>query len=166
MDPTSNLRPSTEWTTERMDDLRRLWSEGVSASGIERAFGCVFSRSAVLGKVHRLGLEKRRQAYSQPRERKPHAPVVKVGHGFDFRLARTEKAAKQRKSSGPVPPTPILEIAPLPECRPCSLLELTADRCHFPIGDPGQPDFHFCGAQPETGPYCGFHHEVTHRSAA
>lgn len=46
------------WTDERVDTLKRLWTEGLSASQIAKQLGGV-SRNAVIGKVHRLGLEGR-----------------------------------------------------------------------------------------------------------
>ena len=48
----------TGWTDERVEALRRLWGEGLSASQIAKQLGDV-SRNAVIGKVHRLGLEGR-----------------------------------------------------------------------------------------------------------
>lgn len=42
--------------------------------------------------------------------------------------------------------------------RACSLLELTEDTCRWPVGDPGEPGFFFCGQSPLKGaPYCGPH---------
>ena len=49
------------WTDERIARLARLWSEGISAAGIARALGDGISRSAVLGKLQRLGLLKSRR---------------------------------------------------------------------------------------------------------
>ena len=46
------------WTEERIEALRRLWDEGLSASRIAGQLGIV-SRNAVIGKVHRLGLSSR-----------------------------------------------------------------------------------------------------------
>ena len=46
------------WTDERVDLLKQLWSEGLSASQIADRLGGV-SRNAVIGKVHRLKLESR-----------------------------------------------------------------------------------------------------------
>jgi GcrA cell cycle regulator len=47
------------WNDERIDLLKKLWAEGLSASGIASRLGDV-SRNAVIGKVHRLGLPGRR----------------------------------------------------------------------------------------------------------
>ncbi len=43
------------WTDERVERLKKLWSEGLSASQIAAQLGGV-SRNAVIGKVHRLNL--------------------------------------------------------------------------------------------------------------
>lgn len=53
------------WTDERIETLKRLWSEGHSASQIAGELGGV-SRNAVIGKVHRLKLESRIKAPSGP----------------------------------------------------------------------------------------------------
>lgn len=154
------------WTDTSTADLTRMWGSGKSASEIANVLGFC-TRSAVLGKVHRLGLEKRRDAYPQIR------PRTKTEGDDDRRLTqimrRREKARRQReryalarmlepeKTAPPPAPVPL-------ECRPCSLLELTQDTCRFPIGDPGEPDFHFCGAMPRSGdPYCIAHCRIAYR---
>jgi hypothetical protein len=36
-----------------------------------------------------------------------------------------------------------------------AIWQLTNRTCRWPCGDPGEPDFYFCGAAPEPGfPYC------------
>jgi len=46
------------WTEPRLDHLRELWAEGLTASQIAERLGGV-SRNAVIGKAHRLGLQTR-----------------------------------------------------------------------------------------------------------
>ncbi|MBY6091240.1 GcrA family cell cycle regulator [Pseudooceanicola sp. 502str34] len=46
------------WTDERVELLKKMWSEGQSASQIAKELGGV-TRNAVIGKVHRLGLSNR-----------------------------------------------------------------------------------------------------------
>ncbi len=53
------------WTDERVELLRKLWSEGLSASQIAAQLGGV-SRNAVIGKVHRLKLSGRGRATATP----------------------------------------------------------------------------------------------------
>ncbi len=54
------------WTDERVELLKKLWSEGLSASQIAGRLGSGVTRNAVIGKVHRLNLSGRAQ---QPRLR-------------------------------------------------------------------------------------------------
>lgn len=49
------------WTDERVEKLKKLWAEGLSASQIAAQLGGV-SRNAVIGKVHRLSLPGRAKA--------------------------------------------------------------------------------------------------------
>ena len=46
------------WTEDRVEMLKQLWTDGLSASQIARKMGGV-TRNAVIGKVHRLGLSGR-----------------------------------------------------------------------------------------------------------
>ena len=60
------------WTDERVEQLKRLWNQGLSASQIAAELGQGVTRNAVIGKVHRLGLSGRAKApaSSAPRVRK------------------------------------------------------------------------------------------------
>src|SRR5215208_282133 len=69
-------RPELQtWTDDRVELLKRLWSEGLSASQIAGELGGI-TRNAVIGKVHRLGLSGRAKAPSSavPRQRKARPP--------------------------------------------------------------------------------------------
>ena len=74
------------WTDERVENLKKLWQDGLSASQIAKQLGGV-TRNAVIGKVHRLGLSGRatpskpaRPAFKAPRPQRavaqPAAPPV------------------------------------------------------------------------------------------
>src|ERR1700761_6355594 len=63
------------WTDERVELLKKLWLDGLSASQIAKQLGGV-TRNAVIGKVHRLGLSGRATP-SQPQRptfKAPRAP--------------------------------------------------------------------------------------------
>ncbi len=47
-----------EWTAERVELLKELWGEGLSARQIAESLGQI-TRNAVIGKAHRLGLSTR-----------------------------------------------------------------------------------------------------------
>jgi GcrA cell cycle regulator len=67
------------WTEERVELLKKLWLEGLSASQIAGVLGEGVTRNAVIGKVHRLKLSGRaKPASSAPRARTaPRAPGVR-----------------------------------------------------------------------------------------
>ena len=54
------------WTDERVETLKKMWSEGQSASQIAKELGGV-TRNAVIGKVHRLGRRARAKGYHSGR---------------------------------------------------------------------------------------------------
>src|ERR1041385_2830886 len=69
------------WTDERVELLKKLWTDGLSASQIAAELGGI-TRNAVIGKVHRLGLSGRAKSPSSaaPRPRKPrtHSHMLRV----------------------------------------------------------------------------------------
>ena len=67
------------WTDERVDLLKKLWIEGLSASQIATQLGNA-TRNAVIGKVHRLGLSGRRKIKKLQRNvlAKSHARQVRL----------------------------------------------------------------------------------------
>jgi len=143
------------WSDERVELLKKLWSEGLSASQIAAELGGI-TRNAVIGKVHRLGLSGRAKSPSSaaPRPRKPRAPTHML------RVARP--ATRGNTALAPmyeldIEPEPELVENIIPLGQRCSILELSEDKCHWPIGDPGTPDFFFCGGKTIEGlPYCAY----------
>src|SRR5882757_3703436 len=69
-------RKSDAWPDDKVELLKKLWGDGLSASQIAGELGGV-TRNGVIGKVHRLGLSGRAKAPSSsvPRPRKPRAPT-------------------------------------------------------------------------------------------
>jgi GcrA cell cycle regulator len=146
------------WTDERVETLKRLWLDGLSASQIAKQLGGV-TRNAVIGKVHRLGLSGR----ATPS--KPARPVFKAP-----RPARQAAAAPSapRRIAEPVaaaplaaPPVRYIEEAP----GSATVLTLGAHMCKWPIGDPSLETFTFCGRRATDGPYCGDHARVAYQPA-
>ena len=68
------------WTDERVELLKKLWADGLSASQVAGELGGI-TRNAVIGKVHRLGLSGRAKSPSScaPRARKPRSHMLRVG---------------------------------------------------------------------------------------
>lgn len=153
------------WTDERVDLLRKLWTDGLSASQIAGELGGV-TRNAVIGKVHRLGLSGRAKGNNQsgPRTRKPAAG--KSG-GYTKTTKANNGTGKQSGAQAAAPrPIPVVDI-PKPEPMMLDLMQLTDSTCKFPIGDPQEENFGFCGAKPkENCPYCEYHSRLAYQPAS
>ena len=63
------------WTDERVELLKKLWADGLSASQIAAELGGI-TRNAVIGKVHRLGLSGRAKSPSSTAPRPRKAPFL------------------------------------------------------------------------------------------
>src|SRR5262245_19346166 len=162
--PTVSIRhPASPWTDERIAHLRQRWSQGASARSIARELAAGISRSAVLAKVHRLGIGRL-------------SPFGGVSGG---RLTRKRKTARAPSAGGgghlwwpPLrprsPPRWVVEAEPyvddrsvdadIPLAQRCARLELLGARCRWPVGDPASADFFYCGGEALAGkPYCAAH---------
>ncbi|HET9639285.1 MAG TPA: GcrA family cell cycle regulator [Allosphingosinicella sp.] len=192
------------WTDERIDRLKELWSQGMTASHIADELGGV-SRNAVIGKAHRLGLQSRPSPVkpneapgeTAPSPFEPEAEAEADSTEAEPEASRTEAEAEPAAAPDPVPAPPQPQIrsigpggfvrqapgeqqSPIPPAPPrrlvpakpspeiadkTSLLDLNEKICKWPIGHPGEPDFHFCGAQANPGfPYCVEHCGVAYQA--
>jgi len=147
------------WTDERVELLKKLWQDGLSASQIAKQLGGV-TRNAVIGKVHRLGLSGR----AAPS--KPARPV--------FKAPRPARQAAAPAAPRRIAPPPLAAAAPPPqppvryvEEAPgaATVLTLGAHMCKWPIGDPSSDDFTFCGRRASESPYCVEHARVAYQPA-
>ena len=127
------------WTDERVEQLKSLWTEGLSASQIARTLGGV-TRNAVIGKVHRLGLAGRAAPSRIERPRLPSAPRLNI------------------RAHAPEPPVVEEDPIVLADGNFATVLTINNAMCRWPIGDPSENEFHFCGRSPKSGsPYCEAH---------
>jgi GcrA cell cycle regulator len=141
------------WTDERLELLKSCFAAGLSCRNIAAEIGV--SRNAVIGKLSRLNLT---------RETGRDAP----------RPARRNAAKGQRPKAVPRLQYRMLKALygdalpaaeePIHNGHRCSLLELSEERCRWPISTPGAPDFCFCGNTPLEGlPYCAGHTRLAYR---
>ncbi|WP_170604770.1 GcrA family cell cycle regulator [Ruegeria arenilitoris] len=173
------------WTDERVEQLKKMWGEGQSASQIAKELGGV-TRNAVIGKVHRLGLSNRATGASPAKsetkekpapapkaEAKPKpAPKTEPARPSPSPAAEAKPAVPARRqiipAGQPLPPQPSAnEISPEAlakvnevekKAKKLLLMELTEKTCKWPVGDPATEDFWFCGLPVEAGkPYCEAH---------
>lgn len=161
------------WTDERVTVLKKLWAEGHSASQIAKQLGGV-TRNAVIGKVHRLGLSGRatpsrpvkrppRLARPKPRFTTEAMPAAAVGQA----PARPQQPAAQPGPAERVAATLPAPLTPLPtdDGSLATILTLRDSMCKWPIGDPADPQFAFCGRKADCGPYCAEHAAVAFQPA-
>ncbi len=81
--------------------------------------------------------------------------IVSVGPGGFLRQGPGDQQA-------PIPPAPPRRLVPAKPSAEIAgkttLLDLSDKVCRWPMGHPGEPDFHFCGEQVNPGfPYCVDH---------
>lgn len=81
--------------------------------------------------------------------------IVSVGPGGFLR----QGPGDQQPPIPPAPPRRLVPAKPSPEIADkTSLLDLSDKVCRWPMGHPGEPDFHFCGEAVNPGfPYCVEH---------
>lgn len=124
------------WTDERIEELKALWAEGLTTGEIGKRLGV--SKNAVVGKAHRLGLKGRPSPIKRPGAATP--------------TAAAPKPARPKPAEAKQPPAKIR-----------SVVDLSAHTCRWPIGDPKEATFHFCGAPCIPGkPYCAEHAAIAY----
>ena len=147
------------WNDERVEMLKKLWAEGLSASQIAGRLGGV-TRNAVIGKVHRLGLSGRattsRMKNPRPRLRTAAAQAKRPGKSRFGSIGNPALRALYHPEAEAY--TPPVEELVIPMAERKTIQTLGDCNCRWPIGDPQLVDFHFCGKDKVTGlPYCEFH---------
>ena len=161
---------ATGWTSDRVEVLGRLWSEGQSASQIAAVLGGGVTRNAVIGKVHRLGLSGRGKTGTAPATPRPAKPTRSPSHPMTMDGARANGSAEivveAKSEPAPVAAWRKSDVA-IPETRLVTILELRDSMCKWPIGDPSRADFGFCGQRSSGGlPYCTAHCQLAYQPAA
>jgi GcrA cell cycle regulator len=157
------------WTDDRVDLLKKLWGDGLSASQIAGELGGV-TRNAVIGKVHRLGLSGRAKApqAQTPRQKKPTTrpatstarPVSGISVGNLAMKAEAVPAARPQPAAQPS----VYSLSEEPLIANANVLQLNEQTCKWPVGDPSAEDFHFCARRSDVGiPYCGYHARIAYQ---
>jgi GcrA cell cycle regulator len=145
--------PGKQWCNDRITQLKKLLIEGASYGYIANVLHT--TRSAIAGKVNRLGLavtrpkadtlENPEQLRIKPRRpsyavRKPHVDVPPMHPEKLMHIRDVDVPLEQRKT----------------------LFELAESECRWPLGDPQSPDFRYCGGLKVVGPhpYCAPHMRI------
>lgn len=143
-----------DWTEERVKRLKVLWAQGLSGSQIARELnkldGGKLSRNAVIAKRDRLKLPKREAPHAKLKREMP---------------VRGPRVAKPKPAPVEPPRASVCDLAPLvlDNGKPAGVFDLTDSMCKFPIGDPSEADFAFCGRESSHGPYCKDHARLAYQ---
>ena len=175
------------WNDERVELLKKLWADGMTASQISAALGGV-TRNAVIGKIHRLGLSGRTKTTADGAPAGSAAPEAEaetlppiIETVAEVAVAAPEPVAppaaprilQAEPEIAPVRPAPVIRPAMpksevvVPFVERTTIMTLTANACRWPIGDPGSEGFHFCGKRSQPGiPYCTEHARIAYQPSA
>lgn len=147
------MRANQTWTDERVELLKGYFAAGLSCRQIAGEIGV--SRNAVIGKLSRLNLT-RDDGHKPRRSTRPDAAKGR---------AKTEPRRQYHLLKAVYgEPQPAAADEPIHSTHCCSLLELSEQRCRWPISNPGAEDFRFCGNTPFQGlPYCAGHTRLAYR---
>jgi GcrA cell cycle regulator len=138
------IEAEEKWSPARVDLLKSLHSSGLSASLIAQQLEAGFTRNAVLGKLHRMGIGR-----LPPVER----------YEDDIPLRKSRKQAER-----PAPSLPPIIIREPDASQQRGLMTLEGG-CKWPIGDPKAEDFVFCGHErrDDKSSYCEYHCRMAYR---
>ena len=144
------------WTPERVELLTLGWAAGKSAGKLAEELGHI-TRSAVIGKIHRLGLPGRETkiGYVNVGNRTPRIRQAKKIH---LRVSKKNGSKPILVDEVFLDYLPSSDDTVIPIERRKTILQLSKNTCRWPIGDPKDADFFYCGAEPLAGhPYCTTH---------
>jgi GcrA cell cycle regulator len=145
--------PDNTWTIERVELLKSHFAAGLSCREIACEIGV--SRNAVIGKLSRLSLT---------REKKPEIRRASAKSGRSRSVPRLQYRIL-RKLFNEAPPAENDQA--IHSEQHCSLLELSEEKCRWPINSPGEDDFCFCGNRPLDGlPYCAGHSRLAYQAGS
>lgn len=160
------------WTEETVEELKKMWDKGMTTGQIAKALNV--TKNSIIGKVHRLCLTARPSPIkksSTPKkveaeEKKTTAKTKKSCKSSDTKEKVADKKADKvvkEKVSAPKEvkvedtATKIIEETNIP------LVKLDNHTCRWPLGDPRDDDFCFCGKRIKTGQtYCEEHAAIAY----
>ncbi|UFZ05486.1 hypothetical protein LQG66_03980 [Bradyrhizobium ontarionense] len=154
----ARARSEVGWTDHRTRIAFALYNSGDSAAKVACLIGGV-SRNAVIGKLHRdAGALPDRQPPARSSTRFASRTTAETVIRPAPRLRAPERAKIKADVPRPIVPDQIVDQTTPSEHRK-TLMQLTDTCCKWPVGNPGEPGFFFCGTpKPDDGlPYCPAH---------
>ena len=133
------------WNQQKVEYLKKLWSDGVATSRIGEQLG--FTKNAVIGKAFRLGLERRQNS------RKKNLQSTSLTSTTLYREASSSSTSASNKKE------PVRRREKF-SFKKSIVGTGSFKSCQWPIGDPLEDGFHYCGRQNiPTKPYCIDHYK-------
>tara|TARA_B100001123_G_C15029735_1_gene914904 strand:+ start:291 stop:761 length:471 start_codon:yes stop_codon:yes gene_type:complete len=130
------------WNDDNISRLKELWDQGLPTAQIGKLLG--FTKNAVVGKAHRIGLERRpspiRRTAVKPDRKKARSPTMpKLNFEKNEDTINENLSTNQNSDS-------IIKY---------SFLTKQVRGCEWPIGHPDEQNFHFCNKERfDDKPYC------------
>ncbi len=132
------------WNQQKVDDLKKLWNEGVATSQIGQQLG--FTKNAVIGKAFRLGLERRQNSRKKSNQSSPLSSTTLYRETVNTTSVSIKKEPVRRREKF--------------NFKKSIVGTGNFKSCQWPIGDPLKDGFHYCGCQNiPTKPYCIDHYK-------
>lgn len=146
MIPPGEIEPrglSNPWTVDLVERAKLLWGLKWSAKDIAADLGNGLTRNAVIGKLCRLGLQRREvKDHTTPRK-PPRKPVARIDHIMN----RAANAAEPEPLPLDVPMDDAADLIRTEHS--CDIMGLSNRTCRWPCGTPGEASFFYCG-RPEA----------------
>lgn len=162
------------WTEKMVEDLKIMWKQGLTTGEIGKRLGV--SKNSIVGKVHRLQLDARPSPIKkkEPEEVKGTKKEKKSCKSKSAEKTVEKEKAEVKKEEKVVEkvvekaPEPVIEEVKTFTPKPVTpaktyngnakLTDLDNHTCRWPIGDPKDENFHFCGRKIKLGQtYCEEH---------
>ena len=130
------------WNDDNVARLKELWDQGLPTAQIGKLLS--FTKNAVVGKAHRIGLERRpspiRRTAAKPDRKKARSPVMPK---LNF-----EKTITEEKIYTP-------QVGSFQPSVKNMITSISKRGCEWPEGHPDEPEFHFCNKDRfDEKPYC------------
>lgn len=157
------------WTDEAVEELKRMWDRGMTTGQIAKALNV--TKNSIIGKVHRLCLTARpspiKKTDGSGSEKKPAKspakPVKESAAGKKEAAVNKKKPAVAAEVKTPTPRPAALAASSAAEETNIPLVKLDNHTCRWPLGDPRDEDFCFCGKKIKTGQtYCEEHAAIAY----
>ena len=154
-----SIRDTVRWSSDECAFLQLKAEEGYSASEIAMAlrkgFGRDFSRNAVIGRLHRMGIKSVKPDRHVVRHVKAGSAAMPAKL-TPARAAISQNAVVKAVLAKP-PALPVIAQSDF-VCRRVSIMALQTGVCRWPLGEVGSDDFAFCGNPSDrSAVYCPNH---------